>query len=73
MDQIVRIKRLIDYPRYKPCLQATWIFWDIISRDTKKLILLNFKVDVVFYLEDLVFVCYCSNYLFLNCFRLKQH
>jgi hypothetical protein len=28
MDQIVIIKKLTDYPRRKPCPQATWIFWD---------------------------------------------
>jgi len=31
MDQIVKIKRLIDYLRNKPCPQATLIYWDNIS------------------------------------------
>jgi hypothetical protein len=31
MNHITRIKRLADYPAYKPYSQTTWIFWDIIN------------------------------------------
>lgn len=31
IKQILKNKKLINYPRYKSCFQGTWMFWDIIN------------------------------------------